>query len=340
MHNDWTRREVVRAGAVGGVVAAAAGLGWWPRRVMGQGGSVGGSAGGNSAGAGVSAGRKRSIRLVHMTDMHIQPERRAFEGVGACLRNMQSMEDKPALILTGGDLIMDSFDQGAERTRELWALWTRVIKDECSLPVEHCLGNHDIWGWNKKQSKTTGEEAQWGKRWALDVLGLERPYRTFDRAGWRFVVLDSVHPLNEGYVGRLDEEQFAWLERTLAATPAGMPVLLLSHIPILSVTPIALPKDDVVAQHSGPVSQMMSDMPRLVRLFDKHRNVKVCLSGHMHMLDRVEFQGVTYMCDGAVCGAWWKGAHNGCGEGYAVIDLFDDGSVERAYRSYGWKAEV
>jgi hypothetical protein len=156
-------------------------------------------------------------------------------------------------------------------------------------------------------------------------------------------VLDSVFPNGEGYIGKLDDEQYAWLEGVLKETPATMPVLVLSHIPILTVTVFVSPwsgKEPVVKKHEGSIGLMMADMPRFVKLFEKHRNVKVCLSGHLHELDRVEFQGVTYLCDGAVCGAWWKGKHHDSKEGYAVVDLFDDGTVERTYETYGWVAKT
>ena len=41
---------------------------------------------------------------------------------------------------------------------------------------------------------------------------------------------------------------------------------------------------------------------------------------------------------GAVCGSWWKGPRGNMPEGYALVDLYSDGSVERTYLGYGWKA--
>jgi len=35
---------------------------------------------------------------------------------------------------------------------------------------------------------------------------------------------------------------------------------------------------------------------------------------------------------------WRNGAHQECREGYATIDLYDDGTVEREYHEYGWTA--
>ena len=75
--------------------------------------------------------------------------------------------------------------------------------------------------------------------------------------------------------------------------------------------------------------------------------VKLCLSGHVHLNDRVEMgvpgapadgAKVTYICDGAVCGSWWDGRKAQCDEGYGVVDLYDDGTFEHRYVAYGWKA--
>ncbi len=285
--------------------------------------------------------RSRALRIAHLTDTHIQPERKAAEGVAACLAHVQS-EHAPDLILTGGDLIMDGFASDESRTRLQWELWRKVLKDGCSAPVRHCLGNHDIWGWHKGKSRTTGDEPRWGKKWAVEQLGLERAYYTFKQGGWRFFVLDSVHPdpLDpDGYIGAFDDEQLDWLSRELAADRAT-PTLVITHIPILTATVVL--DDPEKETNTRPVSSglLMADGRRTRSLFAKHPNVKVCVAGHMHRIDRVDFLGVSYLCNGAVSGNWWKGAHHECREGYAVIDLFDDGSFENRYVTYGWKAET
>ena len=284
------------------------------------------------------AGVKRALRLAHLTDMHVQPERRGAEGLAACLRHVQSQADAPELVLTGGDTVMDSFAQDEARTRLQWELWKKVLRSECRLPVESCLGNHDVWGWNKKNSRTTGDEALYGKRWAMDIFGVDSPYRSFDRAGWHFVVLDSTFPHGEGsYEGRLDEKQFAWLERDLKATPAQTPVLVLSHIPILSAAVFLIGENEKSGDWIVPRSYVHIDARRIKDLFYQHPNVKLCLSGHLHAVDRVDYLGVSYLCNGAVSGAWWRGKHYEHDAGYALIDLYDDGSFGGEYVTYGWK---
>lgn len=318
-----TRREMMKGAAI-----AAAGL------------ALGGEAEG-SARARRAARPARSLRIAHLTDLHIQPERSAAEGVAACLRHAQSLDVPPDLIVTGGDLIMDGFAADEARTKLQWELLRRTLRDECSTPIVHCLGNHDIWGWHKGGSKTTGGEPLWGKKWALDQLGLERPYYAADRGGWRIIVLDSVSPDPrdpDGYIGALGEEQTDWLARELARTTRETPVLVVSHIPILTATVVLGNPGKDTGTREVSSGLLHADSAAIRGLFANHPNVRACLSGHMHRIDRVDFRGVTYLCNGAVSGNWWKGAHHECVEGYAVLDLNADGSFEHRYVTYGWKA--
>lgn len=286
-------------------------------------------------------GRKRALRIAHLTDVHVEPERAASDGMIACLHHVQGLADKPELILTGGDSVFDSFEADDARTALQWTLWRDNLRNENSIAVRSCIGNHDIWGWSKKASKTTGSEPNWGKKRATEMLHLDERYYAFPAASWQVVVLDSTQPAGEGsedYVAALDEPQFDWLERTLRDTPAATPVMIVSHIPIISATPIIWAKDEQ-GNFSVSSALMHTDCVKLKDLFAKHPNVKLCLSGHMHLVDRVDYNGVTYLCNGAVCGSWWKGRHQDCDEGYAVLDLYDDGTFEHEYVKYGWKAD-
>jgi len=284
--------------------------------------------------------RKRSIRIGHLTDIHVQPEKRAAEGLTACLAHIGSLKDKPELILTGGDSIMDSFASDRTRTDLQWDLWHKVWKENCTIPVRSAVGNHDAWGWNKKDSKTTGNEPLYGKAMAEEMLRIPKRYYSFDQAGWHFVVLDRTFHVGDGYIGKLDDEQFEWLREDLAAVDLKTPVLVLSHIPILSVAAIMYDNFIKNGQITLPGSEMHTDVYALKDLFLQHPNVKLCLSGHIHLLDDVRFNGVAYLCNGAVCGKWWKGRVQQCGEGYAVLDLFDDGTFTNEYLEYGWKASL
>jgi 3',5'-cyclic AMP phosphodiesterase CpdA len=182
-----------------------------------------------------------------------------------------------------------------------------------------------------------GSDPKFGKVWACEVLGLERPYYSFDQAGWRFVVLDSTFRDGNGYKGRLDDEQFEWLGDLLAKTDAKTPVVVVSHIPILAACAYFDGENEKSGNWVVPGSWMHIDARRIKDLFKKHPNVKLCLSGHMHLIDLVAYNGVTYFCNGAVSGAWWGGDYHECTYGYAMVDLFNDGTFENRYVPYGWK---
>ncbi|TWT45541.1 3',5'-cyclic adenosine monophosphate phosphodiesterase CpdA [Phycisphaerae bacterium RAS1] len=286
-----------------------------------------------------AATRKRALRIAHLTDMHVQPERKGDQGFTACLRHLRAQKDPADLILFGGDTVFDSFDENESRTRMLWELWQKLLKDECGTEHACCIGNHDIWGWNKSKSGTSGSEARYGKRWVLEIFGVEKPWRSFDKGGWHFIILDSTQPDGgDGYIAKLDDEQFEWLQGDLAATPATTPVLILSHIPILSAAAYMGNGAEKSGNWVVSGSVMHRDARRLKNLCRKHANVKLACSGHLHLVDRVDYLGVSYLCNGAVSGGWWKGANQECEPGYAMIDLFADGGFESQYVEYGWKA--
>jgi 3',5'-cyclic AMP phosphodiesterase CpdA len=294
-----------------------------------------------TAGAG-AASADGVLRVAHLTDVHVQPERGGGRGMAACLRHIQE-HGKPSFILNTGDCVMDSFKHDKARTDLVWELWGKVLKDECSLPIEHTIGNHDIWGWNKKASGTSGQEVLWGKKRALDALGIAKTYHSFDRGAWHFVMLDSMMPYEDSYRAKLDDEQFEWLKADLKAVPKDRPVLVASHIPILSASSVvrtahpdpAVPGEMVVAGGA-----MHMDVRRLWALFSHHPNVKLCVSGHLHHIDRADFMGVTYATNPAVCGAWWKGKLlDRWGQMYTMLELRPDGTFDIEHVDYGWKIE-
>lgn len=280
---------------------------------------------------------KRVLRIAHLTDIHVEPGRKSGEGLAACLHHVQNQTDRPDLIFNGGDSVMDALGADESRVRAQWDVFTRVFKNECSLPVEHCIGNHDVWGWDRTHSPATGKEPLYGKRWAMEALGLDTPYRSFDRVGWHFVILDSTHSTHNGsYTAKLDDDQFIWLDADLGAVDPATPVLILSHIPILAACAYLDGDNEKSGNWSVPGAWMHIDARRIKDLLLRHPNVKLCLSGHIHLVDRVDYLGVTYLCNGAVCGGWWKGPYQECDCGYSLVDLYDDGTFDHRYINFGW----
>jgi Icc protein len=273
---------------------------------------------------------KRKLRIAHLTDVHIKPGILPERGFAKCLHHLQSLDSKPDIIFNGGDAIMDALGAEKDKVEKQWNIWNKLISNECSLKIEHCLGNHDVWGF--KDSK---DDVLWGKKYALEKTELLKPYRSFDLNGWHIIVLDSTHPRDDGswYIAKLDEEQFDWLKNDLKENDEK-PVLVLSHIPILSACTFFDGENEKSGNWNVPGSWMHIDARRITELFNKHKNVKLCISGHIHLQDRVDYNGVTYLCNGAVSGAWWGGKYQHTEPGYALIDLYDDGTFMHEYLTY------
>jgi Icc protein len=84
-------------------------------------------------------------------------------------------------------------------------------------------------------------------------------------------------------------------------------------------------------------NNMHLDAAKFKDLFVKHPNVKLCLSGHLHVRERIEYNGVTYISNGAVCASNWRGDRDQTKPGYGIVDLYDDGTFDERYINFGWK---
>jgi 3',5'-cyclic AMP phosphodiesterase CpdA len=260
-----------------------------------------------------------------------------------CLRAVEALDPKPDLILTGGDLVYDVMGQGIGRSKMLFDLYKQTVADNTNLKAYPCVGNHDVLGWSDKPG-VTPQHPQYGKQLIRDELEMKKTYYRFDHKGWRFYVLDSIQPVDHPrihYKGGFDDEQFEWLKSDLAAKDPNMPAVVVTHIPILSVTGI---RDSPQVIKDGYYrvggSWMFIGAAGLTKLFAKH-NVKLALSGHMHEIDRIDFGGVTFICDGAVCGGWWRGPNVDnvveTQEGFGIVDMLPDGTFAHQYYDYGWQ---
>jgi Icc protein len=263
-------------------------------------------------------GPKPVLTIGHITDIHIEPANGAPALFRKCMD--QVLTHKVDFFLNGGDSIMaaDYKDITRDRVTELWTCW-----DECraylkGYDIYSCIGNHDTW-W----AAPSHEDEMYGKDYVVKRLGMPNRYFSFNKGGWHFISLDGN---NKGV--SLDEEQMAWLVKDLDGLAPNTPVLLMSHYPIMGVTPY---------WEGG----MHSDYKELKTLFYKHKDkIKVCLSGHQHLQDSASYNGVQYFCNGAVSGFWWgKGNEKSAAPyyyeetppGYAILKLYADGSLENHY---------
>lgn len=285
---------------------------------------------------------KRAFRFVHFGDTHVgggatMPFCASDDGYPKALKHVHAMEDAPEFILHTGDIITDAFWATEDSARAQWEVYRKLMKEHCQLPVRYTLGNHDVnFGWGLGDAQTPFP----GKTLALEQTELTSPYYSFDHGPWHFVVLDNTQRGGwNGFQHFLDDAQFAWLEKDLAATDPATPIVIASHAPILTVTCFFEPHvkthpDGMVITNDG----VHQDVVKIHDLFRRHRNVKLCLSGHYHQVDHVQYLGVHHICGGAICADYWRRPlpyrpeHEA---GYGVVDLFTDGTFEYRYVDYG-----
>ncbi len=122
------------------------------------------------------------FRFVHLTDIHVAPERQAEQGLVQCLQSVLALNPRPDFILTGGDLVMDVFEQDEDRARKLFQLLRKVLDDHAGIPMHHCIGNHDVFGWGS--GKVQEGQAGYGKQMVSEYLELPNRYYRFDHKGF------------------------------------------------------------------------------------------------------------------------------------------------------------
>lgn len=280
-----------------------------------------------------------TLRVVFLTDTHTQPELRANEGTAMAMRKIRSL--KPDLCIQGGDHVMDMTSVPRERSEMLLAEYDKTQQALDGIPVEHVIGNHDVFGRSPASGVATSDPL-YGKK-AFEQRFSSKTYRSFDRAGYHFVLLDSIQTTPEReFDAMIDPAQLQWLRSDLAATPVGTPIVVATHVPLVSAAPQYSPNDDKAAK--AMQQQVLSNLHgfllgnslETISCFEGHRVVAV-LQGHTHINETVWWRDTPYITSGAVCGNWWHGSRWGTPEGFTMLEL-SRGMAHWHYETYGWRS--
>jgi 3',5'-cyclic-AMP phosphodiesterase len=285
-----------------------------------------------AVGGAVPSKKKNKFTLAFISDIHIKPSEVAEAGMKKALQHINNLTIPPEFIINGGDCIMDALAADKAKTRQQWDLFTKIMEAENKLMVKHCMGNHDIWGWQLKED--IKNDPLFGKKWWQVITGNPQTYYSHSHKDWHFIFLDSVQENNGGYIALLDEPQFAWLENALNNNRHKF-ICIISHIPIMSFCSAMFFKD-MLPNGDWKLSRALlhTDARRIKDLFKKYPAIKACLSGHIHLQDEVNYLGITYYCNGAISGNWWNGAFQDFSPAFAMFDFYDDGTIARDIIEY------
>jgi Icc protein len=268
--------------------------------------------------------------FVHLTDTHIQPELHAAAGCKMCFEHARGL--RPDFAIMGGDLVFDAAEQRGDRAKLLFDLYAETMK-RLAMPAYAVIGNHDVFGVAAK-SGVSSDDPGFGKKMFEDRIGPR--YRSFDHKGWHFVLLDSIELTSDpGFLGPIrggvDADQLVWLKEDLAKLPPRTPVIVSTHVPLVTGAVGIL-------DGAGRYTSLAVRNAREVLDVLWQYNVKMVLQGHTHITERLTYNGCEFITSGAVSGNWWRGKRLFDWEGYGVIQVKGD-QASWSYRTYGFKAD-
>ncbi len=264
--------------------------------------------------------------FLFLTDTHIQPELDATHGVDLAMHRARAV--RADFAIQGGDHVFDALGVPKARATQLFDLYAKTEQD-LGLKVHHTLGNHDVFGVYLASGAAPTDPA-YGKKMYADRFG--STYYSFDRKGHHFIVLDSIGiTADHHYEARIDDDQLAWLSKDLAAQAPDTPIVVTTHIPLVSAIQAYTPPAPQAASGTGFING-----PAVLQLFRGH-NVLGVLQGHTHINETVLWHGVPYITSGAVCGNWWHGTRLGTPEGFTVVTIAN-GKLTTRYETTGFQS--
>lgn len=218
---------------------------------------------------------------VYVTDIHLEsaqdPPRRRFQD---SLREIR--DGAPAFVVFGGDICLQS-DVGAGYAEDLASL---------GVPSRQAVGNHELVV--AEPNPYERFESRFGPT-----------YHSFDVGRIHYIVLRNALPAPwlRGYtnvVGGLSEAEWGWLKADLAAKEPGRPVVVFSHIPIVST----------YCERRGTTAAeapywVMPDPDPLIDLLAVH-DTRFVLQGHLHENERLVRRGIEFASTVSICGHWWR----------------------------------
>jgi 3',5'-cyclic AMP phosphodiesterase CpdA len=238
---------------------------------------------------------------------------------------------QPDFVIGGGDLITDGFQNTAATVAPRWDTYMamhRAIKAD----VYPTIGNHDLVAALPEDGSAPASDP---RAIYLEKMGLDRSWYSFDVAGYRFFVLDTIRVSHDEfkYHGHVSSEQIEWLREQLLHTPRDMPLVIALHIPLLTVFYEATKG----ATYGARPNRVVTNNMEVLELFANH-NLLLVLQGHLHVTERLQWKNTTFITGGAISARWWRGPWHGTKEGFNIITL-QDNRVDWQYVNYGWEAK-
>lgn len=262
-----------------------------------------------------------NLRIVFTSDWHLSCDPRQSPTMERLVESVRQIN--PNLIVGGGDFIRDGGTDPQEVSRLQWqevASWQEQLG--LIAPLYALLGNHDF-----------QFDISLGNRLihALHELRIEQGFYKKEVGSWTFIFLNSTCLTTHSYRASLDQKQLEFLQT--AINEAKGPVGVFSHIPILSAAVFhdgELNKGD---HWQVPGKWMHLDSLQIHQILANSKKVRFACAGHLHLFERVMYDGLQYIAAGALSGNWWEGSYRGTPPGFVELVLSAEDLLNVHYHS-------
>lgn len=231
-------------------------------------------------------------------------------------------ELNPDFVLSGGDQVYDVMRGNQERGDSLFTLY----KDMCkgfTMPVYNTVGNHDLFGIYEESLE---DETHPDYKYGMFERYLGETYYSFGHKGWHFIVLNSLDVTEDKrYRSVFHDQQIEWLNRDLEKVDSKTPLVIVTHIPMVSARPQVL--------GNGQQVENASDVFSLL----KNYNLKLILQGHVHWKEYGHVNdNFHFITGGSIAGNGWKGRRHNTKEGFVLLKVVGD-QFTWEYVDHGWE---
>ena len=267
------------------------------------------------------------MRVLFFTDIHARVEWDTPEAMSSAAQQMN--DQRADLALCGGDCITDGFQSSRAAVAHRWQAYCEHLRDQLSPRLLTIIGNHDFVG----AIPEDGSEPEPDPRAAFrEELDIPRTFCASEAAGYHIILLDSVQVTGDElkYRGYVDEAQLAWLRDELARVAPETPIVLATHVPLLT----SFFQATAGHEQPAPRNRVVVNNREVLDCFAKHR-LHLVLQGHLHVNEMLRWRGTTFITGGAVCGSWWRGRYHGTDAGFGVLTMRPD-RVDWEYKEIGW----
>ena len=184
----------------------------------------------------------------------------------------------------------------------------RLSKPSDGIPVHHVLPATTTYQRPRRPASNVPPppDPLYGKS-AFEQRFNTKTYRSFDHSGYHFILLDAIQitPTRE-FDAAIDPAQLTpGLAADLAATPAGTPIIVACHVPLVSSVVQYAPPGDKIGSAKG---LLLGNTSAVLPLFEGHNIITALPQGHTHINETVYWRDIPFITSGAVSGNWWHGS--------------------------------